>query len=248
LEEDGADVLSLKGWQELRSFGERLVQPQIFFLLALRYPRLDRPVERERWRNAIANGQFILVKRDVYLSAGGHGAVCGEVVEDLRLAQLLTRAGYRLSLRGAEDGFSTRMYHSLGEVVEGWTKNLAVGARQSSGRLAPLALTGILTFLLVFWLAPPAVLLVAAGGAVLNLGLPNGLFPWAWVAWSTSALFWGLVYRRFGVSSLYGLLFPAGAAIAVWIVVRSWLRGDRRIEWKGRRYERGEAATESRSD
>ena len=240
--EDRAEALSLKGWQVLESIGERLVQPHIFALLGIRYRRLDRPMVRERSRDAIANGQYILVERRAYEQVGGHGAVRGEVVEDLRLAQILTGAGFRLTLREAEDGFSTRMYHSLREVVDGWTKNLAVGARQSLGPWAPLALPGILTFLLVFWIAPPVALVGVLAEAALGGSPSSALLTWAVGATALGLLFWILVYARFGVSRLYALLFPLGASIGVWIVVRSWLRGERKVEWKGRRYTRGEAA------
>jgi len=242
LADDRADALSLKGWQVLGSFGERLVQPHIFLLLGLRYRRLDRPVGPERPRDAIANGQYILISRDAYDGVGGHSAVRGEVVEDLRLAQVICGAGLSLSLRGAEDAFATRMYHSLREVVDGWTKNLAVGARQSVGGAAPLALPGILAFLVGLWILPPVTLLLslALGGVGGSLSVP--LTAWAAGSSAVGLLFWIWVLHRFGVAPLYALLYPVGAVVTAWIVVRSWLRGDRRVEWKGRRYARGRAA------
>jgi chlorobactene glucosyltransferase len=245
--EDEAAALSVKGWQALESFGEKLVQPHVFALLAFRYLRLDRPVDRDRSRSAIANGQYLLVRRDAYRSIGGHEAVRGEVVEDLRLAQILTGAGHRLTLRLAEEAMTTRMYHSLREVVNGWTKNLAVGARQSVGRWAPFAVPGILAFLLVFWLAPPLLLAAALGAAVLGTPLPEPLVAWSAAASGIGLLFWIAGYRRLGVSPLFALLYPAGAGIAAWIVARSWMRGERRIEWKGRRYVRGETAAAEES-
>ncbi len=245
MEEDRADVLSLLGDQEMGTFAERLVQPQVFALLGLRFHRLDRVVTPGRWTDAIANGQYILVRKPAYTSIGGHDAVRGEVVEDLRLAQELVRAGHRLSLRLARDAFSTRMYTSLQEVVNGWTKNVAVGARQSSGRLAPLALPGLLLFLAGVWLVPPAAFLVSAVGALL---LGSGTTPWTslpFLAWGGAAAFCTVaiqagVYGRFGVSPAMALLHPLGALVMAVIVVRSWIRGEGRIEWKGRRYSGGE--------
>lgn len=242
--EDGADALTIKGFQELGSFGERLVQPQIFALLAIRYRNLNRPIGPENAHDAIANGQYILVRRDVYEGIGGHEAVRGEVVEDLRLAQVLVAGGHRISMRLEEDGFSTRMYQSLREVVGGWTKNLAVGARQSSGRLAPLALAGILGFLLFFWIVPPLVFL-GTGAAALFTGSSSGtLLAWSATVTIFSFLTWAAIYGRFEVSPAYATFYPAGAAIAAWIVLRSWRRGEGRIEWKGRRYVQGEVQGE----
>lgn len=240
LREDRADALSVLGRQEMGTFGEKLVQPQIFVLIGLRFRRLDRVLDASRWREAIANGQFILVRKEAYDALGGHGAVRGEVVEDLRLAQELTRTGHRLAVRQGEDVFSTRMYESMRDLVNGWTKNVAVGARQSAGRWGPVAAPGILLFLLVFWLLPPAgVLLAGAEGLGVAGPLPPGLTSWAIGASALSVLIWISAYGRFGAPPAMGLLYPLGAAVAAFIVARSWLRGRRRIEWKGRTYGTG---------
>jgi hypothetical protein len=154
LAEDRAQGLSLIGRQEMQTFGEKLVQPPIFALIGIRFQRLDRVVEPPRWRDAIANGQYILVTRDRYEALGRHAAVRGEVVEDLRMAQELVRTGGRLTIRGAQAASSTRMYTSLADVVNGWTKNLAIGARQAAGPFAPIAVAGIVTALFVMWILP----------------------------------------------------------------------------------------------
>ncbi len=252
LEEDAADALSLLGRQELGTFAERLVQPQIFALMGIRFRRLDRVLDRSRWEEAIANGQYILVRRKAYNDLGGHEAVKDEVVEDLRLAQELTRAGRRLTIRQAEEAFATRMYTSLASLVNGWTKNMAIGARQAAGGLAPVAVPGILLFLLVAWLLPPlatvgAVGLAAAGhpaifpgpeswasGAWGHAGLAVAV--WGALTWGLCVLIWAGGYRRFGVSPAMALLYPLGTLVVAFIVCRSWLRGSRKIEWKGRVY------------
>ena len=41
--------------------------------------------------------------------------------------------------------------------------------------------------------------------------------------------------RRMGAPFWYGLLYPLGSAVAMYIFLRSWFRG-RRVEWKGREY------------
>ena len=243
MREDEASVLSLLGRQEMGTVGERLVQPQVFTLIGLRFRGLDRVIDRDDWRDAIANGQFVLVQREAYEAIGGHEAVRGEVVEDLRLAQELVRAGYRLTVRQGEDVFSTRMYTSLRELVAGWTKNVSVGARQSAEGWARWALPGIVAFLTVAWLAPVVGLLVGAGGVAAGVIEPaHPLLVWAGVTWLFSVFIWMGAYARFGVSPLYALLYPLGTGVLLHIVMRSWLRGTRRIEWKGRRYERGSTA------
>lgn len=231
LQTGGAGAVTVVGRQLMESFWERVVQPQIFLAMTLRYPDASRPFSPSRWRSAIANGQYILVRREVYDRVGGHGRVRGEVVEDLRLAQELVRDGHRLLLRRAEDAFATRMYRSLGEVVDGWSKNLVLGGLQTLPPwLRPLTPPAMLLSGVLWWILPPAVLAAAATG---SLGTP-------WLVWSAgvvavSLVFWCAVTRRFGAPWYYGAAYPAGAAVSVWILLRSWL-GMRRVQWKGRDY------------
>ncbi len=231
--EAGVNAVTVTGHQEVRSFWERLVQPQVLSLLALRYPRTGPPLPPDQWREAIANGQYILIRRSSYRALGGHERVKGEVAEDLRLAQELTRTGDPLVVRYAPDSLSTRMYRSLPELVEGWSKNMAVGGAQSVGRLwQPWVIPGILAYLLTFWVVPPGVLLVHG---LLGAG-HAGVLLWSAGATLTGALLWSGASWRFGVSPGYGLLYPLGALVVAWIALRSGIRGRRRVEWKGRSY------------
>ncbi|TVP42858.1 MAG: glycosyltransferase [Gemmatimonadales bacterium] len=241
LDEDRADALSLVGTQEMESFGERLVQPQIFALLGMRFHRLDLVIGPDRWKDAIANGQYIMLRRSAYQALGGHAAVRDEVVEDLRLAQELTRRGGRLTVRGAVDLFSTRMYTSLGDLVNGWTKNVAVGARQAGGRWGRTAIPGLVLFLLVAWVLPAAALVTC--GALALAGAPASPYLVAWSALATffTMSIWLGAYPRLGAPAGYALLHPLGALVVAFIALRSWARGSRRIEWKGRRYTEADA-------
>ena len=233
LQEDGAGVISLVGRQIMEGFWQRLVQPHVFALIGLRFPRLHIPIESDRWQEAVANGQYILVTREAYEGVAGHQVVKGEVVEDIRLAQELARNGVRISIRGAEDVFATRMYRNLGELVEGWTKNMATGARQvAPWGLSALVLPGLLLWLLILWVVPPLVLL---GAPVVAPGA-HGVLLWAGVTTLCGLAIWVAGSLKMGAPPQYGLLFPLGAATTAFILLRSWLRGAGRIEWKGRRY------------
>jgi chlorobactene glucosyltransferase len=230
-QEEGADVLSLLGRQLLGSFWERLLQPRFFVLLAARFATLRRPYRQEEWQKAIANGQFILMTRKAWEGVGGHGVVRGEVAEDLRLAQALVRRGWTLVFRAAEGSFATRMYRSLGELVAGWSKNLATGSKQAvPAWLRPVAVPAVLVFGLAFWVLPPAALLAVLAGAG-----GSELRAWALAATSFGVLFWALASARLRVHPLYGFLFPLGALVESYIVFQSWMKG-RRVQWKGRTY------------
>lgn len=234
LEEDEADVLTLIGRQVMKSFWERLLQPQFFMLLGLRYPRNRHPKTPRSWRDAIANGQYLLFQRDAYEALGTHEVVMGEVVEDLRLAQLLVGGGWRLSLRLAAPGLETRMYQSLPDIVEGWSKNVATGSLQSTPAwLHPVVLPLSFAIGVTWWIVPPILLAVSflgVGGELLR--------EWAFLITGSSALFWAMISLIVGTSPLFGLLYPLGGGIGAYIFFRSWMRGSR-IEWKGREYRTG---------
>ena len=127
MERERVDLLSVLPRQEMVSFWERLVQPHVFLALASRVGGLER-VNRTRveW-DGIANGQFILTSRAAYDTAGTHAAVNNRVAEDLALAQAYVRHGLDIFLVHGPDYMTTRMYRTLTEIVEGWSKNLAIG-------------------------------------------------------------------------------------------------------------------------
>jgi len=231
LVEERADLLTVVGTQLMETFWERMVQPQIFLIMFLRFPRFEQTAKSASWRDAIANGQYLLFRRDAYERIGGHEAVRAEVVEDLVLAQRVKRAGLRLRLRGAEGALSTRMYRSLRELVDGWTKNIVVGGLRTvppvvRGVVPPVALlTG-----LALWVFPPAAL-----AAALAAGGQTAWLPWSAAVCLTSAIIWAFFTRWMGASAGYGVLYPLGALVGAYIFVRSWL-GGRQVTWKGRRY------------
>lgn len=227
----GADLMSVAGWQELGSFWERLLQPQVFAMLMIRYGGTEGVNRARRPENVIANGQCFLVRRDAYEAIGGHEAVRENVAEDLMLAQTMVRAGRRVRMVLGTEQLSTRMYTSLRELIEGWGKNIYAGGMYTApfgavGRAfypAMLILTPLLSIL------PVAVLLLALGGV-----FPNAL-AWSATATLATVLWWALVYTQLEEPAYYALLYPLGSALLLYISVRAVLRG-RRVVWKGREY------------
>jgi chlorobactene glucosyltransferase len=229
LRTEKADLLTVAPRQLCLTFWERVVMPQIWLLLAVRYhpARVNRA---RRERDVIANGQFVLVPRASYEAVGTHEVVRGEVAEDLAMAQQFHRAGRRLHFAFAERLMQTRMYRSLPEMVEGWSKNMYLGGRLSfPGQpllqaLVPLML--IASF--AFWLIPPAALAVTGGRGAAGAA--------ALVATGLSTLFWILISIGMRIPAWYGLLYPLGALVALGIGIRSVWRGGRTVEWRGRAY------------
>ena len=227
-----ADLCTVMPHLECRTFWERVVQPHLVVLLGARYRRLLRTGTTDDPRDALANGQFILVTRASYEAVGGHPAVRDQVAEDLALAQEYVRAGHRLLVAEARADLTTRMYASLREIVDGWSKNLFAGMRRTVYR-PRLAYAVLLAGLLLpaLWLAPPPALafaLVRADAPVAAVAAAVMLL---------SAVFWGSVSSTFRIPVRYALLYPVGAAVTACILLRSLWRGTRTIEWKGRTYD-----------
>ena len=59
------------------------------------------------------------------------------------------------------------------------------------------------------------------------------------LAAGASFAFWCLISIGMQIPPWYGLLYPLGAGMALYIILRSTVRGRGRVEWKGRTY--GEA-------
>jgi glycosyltransferase involved in cell wall biosynthesis len=120
----GAALLSYSPEQIVTSVWEKAVMPVIFADLASRYsPSL---VSDPNSAVAAANGQYILITREAYGAVGGHAAVAASLLEDVALARAVKGSGRRILFRFGGDAVRTRMYRSLTQLREGWTKNLAL--------------------------------------------------------------------------------------------------------------------------
>ncbi len=228
----GADMLSVMGTQEMGTFWERLLMPQVFVLILSRYGNTERMSRSTRPLDKIANGQFFLVRRPSYEAMGGHEAVRGHVAEDLRIAQEVCRAGGSVQFVEGLEYLSTRMYEGLGELMRGWGKNVYAGGRDTLA----LGAVGQTVLRLVFPVPALCNVLPFVLGLVALAGLlPPDMLWWAAACYAAATLFWAVVYAVQRVSPMYGLLHPfAGALLAVLFARAAW-RGSR-VEWKGREY------------
>src|SRR5271165_1076906 len=93
-EANGAAMLSYSPKQQVNGFAERALMPVIFAELATTYRPKD--VSDPSSAAAAANGQYLLIRRDVYETIGGHAAVATAILEDVALAKRAKQAGYRL--------------------------------------------------------------------------------------------------------------------------------------------------------
>jgi len=222
-EKHKAALLSYSPRQIVTGFWQHAVMPLVFSELASVYPTKE--VNDPERRLAAANGQFILVDRNAYFSVGGHRAIGTKVLEDVALAHNIKRGPRIIRFRYAPEALSARMYRSTAEMLEGWTKNLALLFPQPIA----LALWRILDVLL--FLGLPA----------LALGL-----PWL-VNWQRYVilLLWVRTLWRF-YSRVARSNFPAhdiaisiaGVPLFVYLLIRSVIqhRIKKSVDWKGRSY------------
>lgn len=231
-EEEKVDCLSLLTEQIMVGFWERVVLPVVFTGLKFGYPAQQ--VNDPDHPRAIANGQFILIKGPVYREIGGHQAVCDRVDEDKALAKKVKSSGFRLYLAEGGKLVRTRMYTSLEEMWNGWTKNIYLGMQ---GRLGLLAF-GIISALIAalgipLWWGVALVGVSRHGGIVSILTLLETLLFTIYLLYHRVRL-----YREMNSNPWYSLSLPLGSAVFAAMMIVSAFRvlSGQGVVWKKRRY------------
>lgn len=114
---------------------------------------------------AYANGQFFLIRRDIYKQIGGHEMVKSSVVEDCDLMALIKGSGHRGRFLLGPHVARTRMYATIPAMLRGWGRIYS----GSSNRRAPRIVGGIFFVLLTMLPAYPAVVYALLTGSPLWL-------------------------------------------------------------------------------
>jgi glycosyltransferase involved in cell wall biosynthesis len=221
-----AALVSYSPEQEMETFWERALIPYVYCRLSARFSfaRVNDPDQPD----AAANGQYLMIMRDVYRSVGGHASVAGDVLEDVALARRVKQARYRIYFTAPIGVVRTRMYRTFRAMWEGWTKNLyplmggrpSVMVREFSG-----------------WLA--AALLIVLCGAVF---LKNQAFTWVLPAMLVAMLVGA--HLRYAVDLYQNLYrvsyikyYVPGVCLYSAALIASWWKNTRgTVVWKGRAY------------
>ena len=233
--ETKADMFTIMTFQILGSFWEKVVMPVVMTALSVGFS--PRKVNDPNTRDAIANGQFILIKRSIYDAIGGHESVRDQIVEDKALAEQVKWNGYRLIVANGYAVARTRMYTSLPEMWEGWTKNIYLGLsdRPSLVLLGAFGAFVSLVAALILPLWPVlGILWYLQGGGWLALSvIAEALILWAVVIFARARIAIGM-----GISSWYGFTLPLGAAVfAAMMFTSTWkILSGTGVTWKGRTY------------
>lgn len=231
------DLFSLGSAQDMPGFWEKTLMPMAYLGIAMQYP--PRQVNDPTSPIAIANGQFILIRRSVYDGLGGYARpeMRGTVVDDRDLARLVKQSGFRLRFEDGRDLLHVQMYRGVRETWRGWRKNVYLGSR---GGLAfvLLELIGLPQVTIVPFLLPFIALL-----ALLRRKPIFGLAAGELAAATLIELTPLLAYRAWEDQEIevpwyYAFTHPLAGAVFEGILAQStWQVLTRQgVEWRGRRY------------
>lgn len=209
-----ADALTAIPYQRLDSWLEQLVVPMVLHFAPAGLLPLRLLAEYPTPKAVFANGQWLAVRRDMYLAAGGHRAVRQEILDDVALGRAVIRAGGTLVPVVATRDLAVRMYEDADAVREGFGKNLAAIA---GGRLWSVVL-GALLWMALF-AAPFPVGIWQKRIDVVALALAGQL----------------AILRLFRRPVHELLLVPFGAVATAVLLVYSWgWTRSGKAQWRGR--------------
>jgi 4,4'-diaponeurosporenoate glycosyltransferase len=197
--------------QDRRTLAEKLLMPYAF---ALYFCGVNgRSVNDLQSREALANGQCLLFRRDAYDFINGHKAALGSVIEDVALARVMKRHRIDARVMRAEHLGSVRMYDSFAAIWRGFQKNSFrfLLANLGSGIQVVVASILLTSYVPVLWWLAFKGMLV---GAVVFAVLPSLLLlPWYG---SIAAIFAPLAIYFFQLVALNGMVTTLVGAKAIW--------------------------------
>jgi len=121
--ENNYDMMSVFPEIHNESISERVFVPLVDNILTSFLP-LSLVRKTSEVSLSAANGQWIIIKKDVYFSIGGHEKVKNNYAEDISLAKLLKENKYKISTLLGRDLIYTRMYTNFNEIYNGFSKNM----------------------------------------------------------------------------------------------------------------------------
>jgi len=178
-----------------------------------------------------------LIKRSVYDAIGGHESVKDQIVEDKAISEQVKCNGYHLIVADGSAVARTRMYTSLAEMWEGWTKNIYLGLRDQKG-LQYLGVFGatvamLAALFLPIWPVLGISWLLNGGGWMAGVVLLESLAFWGYVIAVRAR-----VAKGMKITPWYALTTPLGSAVFAAMMLTSAFQvlSGQGVSWKGRLY------------
>jgi len=221
MESKGWDHLTILADIDMKGFWE-ITAIAFFgmgFVLGTRPWRVSNP----RSHSYMGVGAFQMVRRSAYEKMGTHQHLRMEVIDDMKLGKLIKESGFRSGLAVSQNSVRVRWHEGFGEIVRGVTKNMFAGF-QFKIAYALFAIAGMT----LISIAPTVALFFTHGWTQFA----------AAVCVATSMGLQGLLLKETDVSPLYGMTHPLGAAVFIYMVLRSMFVTLRQggIVWRGTFY------------
>lgn len=217
----------LLSWYPYHTMEKAYERPSAFFNLISMMTLGIATVMGSRISPLGAYGACILCRREDYFLSGGHRTVRGESMEDVVLGRLFRRKAFPMNCLAGEGTVTFRMYpEGISQMIEGWGKNFASGAKVSRASLLLLVVlwvTGALQAAFAVALLPTAFDVDHLAAAI----VPYAVYA-AQIHWMLRRL------GNYGVIS--SLLFPLPLLFFVGVFFYSLLVTffARKVRWRGR--------------
>jgi len=224
MQESGVHLASGVPHQELGTFSERLLIPQIHFILLGFLP--IHFMRRTKIPALSAGcGQLFIARRDAYRQTGGHAIIRATLHDGVKLPRLFRQHGFKTDLFDATDIATCRMYRTNAETWRGLGKNA------TEGLAAPATIIPMTALLLGGQMLP---FILLAWAASLS---PNALAA-TFLACGFACLPRLLAVKFFRQPVGGALLHPLGVIALLGIQWHALIRraAGKSSEWKGRSY------------
>ena len=234
------DLFSLSTEQVLPGFWEKVLMPMAYLGISMMYPikKVNDPLSSV----ALANGQYILIRRSVYDTLGGYARpeLRNTLIDDRDLAWIVKQQGFRLKLEDGRDLVRVHMYDGLREAWRGWRKNVFLGSRGGLAfvllMLIGLPMVAIIPFLL------PLMILISrqkqARHVQRNQITPSEIGLATLLESGPLLAYRMLMDKELKVPWYYAFTHPLAGALFEGILAQSaWRVLMRRgVDWRGRKY------------
>lgn len=230
-EKNDLDAMSLEPYFAWTGFFQKLAFSVFTLITACLFPIFM--VNRKGSNLALSNGQYILIKKDVYKKIGGHERIKGRILEDLALIENLKAGGFHYNLAVGTSVVTVKMYKDIASFWQGWSRILFLALK--SNYLAAFLLYLVATVISIF---PFVIPIIAIGTVIMGLPLINSILILDVVLLGIIIVTTGFVNMIFRLNPFYSLLHPlaimAGMAImgnSIWMALHK-----KEITWKGTTY------------
>ena len=116
-------LLTIFPKQIMKTKGEKIVVPLMNSILLSLLPLILTRVSSHS-SLAAGNGQFMFFEKTTYFEILPHEKVKQNPVEDILIARLYKKRGYKMQCMTGNKTISCRMYQGLGEAIDGFTRSL----------------------------------------------------------------------------------------------------------------------------